>query len=177
MINKDYFSYSYSPRRDELYIFDRAVDKQLFSIQFSDDQEKSPEHTNLLEELKEENLDEDSIKDLILNLYTEELQDILGEQEYYDKIINTEDFNYFDNVYKVSLHNYDDIYYYILATDEQEALDMLVDDLEKKNETGHLIQRIDALKDYSEEEINNIFVTAGNHCLLVNAEHLFIRKI
>ena len=179
-MNKNYFGYSYSPRRSELYFYDKMKNKQIFIYQELCDEEDRQNPLNGIGKIVEAielDKDEDEIKDMILDIFGYELDDLIGSTEYYNKVVNPNDSDYYDKVFKISLYNYDNIFFYILGNCEQDALDILIDLLESKGETGHLNKIIELEKDYSEEEIENSFVVAGNSCYYINSEHLFIKEI
>lgn len=92
------------------------------------------------------------------------------------EVLNKDDFQYFDNAYKVSLHNYDNKWFGVYASCEQDALDIVVDHLEEKGLTGYFYnmqEREELEKDGHED----MFIVAGNHCHNLDAEHVFIESV
>lgn len=173
--NKEYLGFSYSRRKQELYIYDRAKDKQIFSCHLNDDLDYS-RCKDIVDKI-ESDQSEDVIKDLIIKEFSEELSNLIQSTEYYNKIINPQDLDFADKIFKISLNNYNNAFYYIISDCEQDALDALVDYLESKRETGYLAQMSELINFYTEEEIENSFITAGNHCFLINSEHLCIKEM
>ena len=82
--------------------------------------------------------------------------------------INPRDFDMDYKEYRISLNNYDSTSYAVYAMHEQDALDTLVDYLEEKGYMGYFVT--------SEDEIEHT-ITAGNHCLQLEAEHVSIQEI
>ena len=93
------------------------------------------------------------------------------------KIINLNDRKYYDNIYKISLYNYSSNYNLVIANNEQSALDILVDYLEEKEEKEHLYSYTELIEEETEEEIENRYIVAGNHCYYILSEHLQITQI
>lgn len=88
-----------------------------------------------------------------------------------EKFINPED-NYLKS-FKISLHNYDNEWFYVYASHEQDALDVLVDHLEKKRLTGFFLEKEDR-EEHLEDE--GYYIVAGNHCLYLDPEHTHIEQ-
>ena len=171
---KELITVSSSGVRGEVYIF--LKDNLLFSLQ-GEQVEKIEK--DILE-------DEGSLKQYILEEYGEVVEDILQQKEYYGKIVNLADFDYYSNLYKISLYNYDDIFYYVLADYEEEALEILVGHLVDEGETGHLMTLEEVEEDYPGEDENFVYVDCSSYIkkedidsfsYYLNPEHLFIKKI
>ena len=93
-------------------------------------------------------------------------------------IVNPEDKKYFDGVYSISLNNYDNTFFIVCADSTQDALDKVIDYCEDKSFTGYYITQSETEEEgLTQEEIDSLFIVAGNHCLYVNVEHLHINKL
>lgn len=71
--------------------------------------------------------------------------------------------------YDVSLYNYSTQKFRVFATCEQYALDTVVDFLEEQGSTGYFLEE-------DEIESEDSIVRAGNHCIPLDAEHIYIKE-
>lgn len=89
--------------------------------------------------------------------------------------VNLQDSETFETCYIIALNNYEAVFYYVWTdSGEQEALDILVDYLEERGETGYFYDQQEA--DMMEKFDGMQFITAGNHCHKLDAEHTQITK-
>ena len=92
------------------------------------------------------------------------------------EIVNDSDYQYFDSAYKVSVHNYDNQWYGVYANCEQDALDEVVDYLESQGKTGVFYTHEEVIECEKDGYVD-MFITAGNHCHNLNAEHVQIHQV
>lgn len=93
-------------------------------------------------------------------------------------VVNLENAIYSDNVYEISLNNYDNTFFIVYANNTPESLDIVIDYCESKDLTGYFTTETEVVAmNYTQSEIDSCFVVAGNHCLYVNVEHLQINKL
>ena len=170
---KNYINASYSDLRGEVYVF--IKDTQLFILH-------GGQVTNITEDTLTDN---DLLRDYVVDEYGDVIADLMAEKDYYGKIVNDADIDHYNNLYKVSLHNYDNEYFYVMADSEDEALEILVGSLADNEETGHLYTLNEIEKDFSEEEIENNFIyidcsehtSSEEHIFYLDAEHTNIEQI
>lgn len=105
---------------------------------------------------------------------------ILNDAIFHDmeniEVINPEDHDFYDNAYKVSLHYYDNNWFGVFASCEQDALDIVVDYLEEKGLTGMFYTVEEVEEDERNGNCDNYFV-AGNHCHYLDAEYTQIEQV
>jgi hypothetical protein len=92
------------------------------------------------------------------------------------EVINRHDFEYFDKAYKVSVYNYDGMFYGVYASDEQHALDIVVDWLEQEGKDG-LFYDEHEIKELEEDGLSDILIVAGTHCHSLDSSHIHIRQV
>lgn len=78
-------------------------------------------------------------------------------------------------LFEVSLHNYDNEVFHVNAFDPQEALDEVVDYMEAQDMLGLFYEDNGEVEELEEEGWE--FITAGNHCYYLDAEHTHIREV
>ena len=92
------------------------------------------------------------------------------------EVVNKEDREIFSNAYKVSLHNYDSFLYGVYANSAQDALDLVVDYLENKGDTGYFYT-LDEVEEMEKDGYETEFIVAGNHCHHLESEHVWIEEM
>jgi hypothetical protein len=92
------------------------------------------------------------------------------------EVINKNDFIFYENAFKVSIYNYSGSYYGVYASNEQHALDQVVDYLESLGKTG-LFYDLNEVEEMEKEGYTDMFIVAGNHCHHLDADHVQIRQV
>ena len=92
------------------------------------------------------------------------------------EIINESDYQYFDSAYKVSIYNYDEKWFGVYASCEQSALDCVVDYLESQGKIG-MFYTLEEVIECEKDGYVDMFITAGNHCHNLDAEHVQIQQV
>lgn len=92
------------------------------------------------------------------------------------EVINKHDFEYFNNAYKVSVYNYDGMFYGVYASDDQHALDIVVDWLEQEGKDG-LFYNDDEIAELENDGCSDILIVAGTHCHSLDGSHIQIIQV
>jgi len=90
------------------------------------------------------------------------------------EVVNPYDIKFYNKAYLVSLHNYDQHFFGVYANCEGDALDMVVDHLDKIGNDSYFYTLHDAME-YKRD--GDSFITAGNFSRWLDCEHIYIMEV